>query len=213
MLAMRRPMKKLQAVAALFLATTGCATILTGTSQQITVNSNVNGARVMLNGSSIGVTPLTVRIAKRSNQVLTVEKRGYNPQTISMQTTTPTAFWGNILIGGLPGTTTDAASGALNEYSPNSYYASLSRVGGDDESKVERERFVLFVLNNYPRLTRELAAGRGPLVSACCELLGASDVVTCNRLTARLADEAKLHDDAMEFVTALTDSSPSESIQ
>jgi len=201
---------------ALALSATGCATIVTGTTQVVTVNSNVQGAQVMLDGNPIGVTPFSARLPKKSNQVLTVRKRGYQPQTIALQTSVPVAFWGNILFGGLPGSTTDAATGAINEYSPNSYYATLNRSGrrrapsvdddaddADDGASFVRERFALFALNNYPRLSRELAAGKGPLVAASCELLGAADDLSCSALVAVLSDRARRHEDPIAFVDSL----------
>ena len=143
-------------------------------------------------------------------------QRGYQPQTIALQTSLPVAFWGNIILGGFLGSTTDAATGALNEYSPSSYYAALNRTGrrrapnveddeddGDDGASLDREQFNLFALNNYPRLSRELAIGHGPLVSASCQLLRASDERSCDELVALLSDRARRHEDPVAFVQSI----------
>ena len=57
-------MNSARAVAALGIVVVlnGCATILGGTSQTVSVNSNVAGAQVTLNGAQLGVTPLTASI-------------------------------------------------------------------------------------------------------------------------------------------------------
>ena len=55
----------------------GCATITRGASQEVTINSNVPGALIELNGAEIGKTPFTGKIKKNKKEFLKVSKPGY----------------------------------------------------------------------------------------------------------------------------------------
>jgi hypothetical protein len=54
-----------------------CATITKGTSQEVTINSNVAGALIELNGVELGRTPFTGKIKKHKKEFLKVSKPGY----------------------------------------------------------------------------------------------------------------------------------------
>ena len=104
---------------------TGCASIVTGGKQPITVNSNVPGAAVAVNGQQVGVTPFVGEVKRDSTAHLTVSKPGYNPQSIVLTTTLEPWFWGNIILGGFFGSSTDAGTGAMNKYAPDTYVVTL----------------------------------------------------------------------------------------
>jgi hypothetical protein len=55
----------------------GCATIIKGTNQEVTINSNVPDALIELNGVEIGRTPFTGKIKKHKREFLKVSKPGY----------------------------------------------------------------------------------------------------------------------------------------
>lgn len=101
-----------------------CATVFTGTSQTVTINSNVEGAEVRIDGNVVGTTPYSGKIRKGNNaKSVLISKQGYQSQQIALNTAiNPVAilsivFWD---IG-----TTDFLSGAAWEYTPNSYYVNL----------------------------------------------------------------------------------------
>lgn len=96
-----------------------CATIVSGKYQTVTFNSEPQGAKVIVNGRTLGTTPLTLPLEKASNQTLSFEKEGYNTVTLPLTTTLNGWFWGNIVLGGLLGSTTDGLTGAVHEYSPS----------------------------------------------------------------------------------------------
>jgi len=54
-----------------------CASIYNGTSQEITVNSNVSGALVELNGVELGYTPFRGKIKRGKTSRIKVSKSGY----------------------------------------------------------------------------------------------------------------------------------------
>ena len=72
---------------ALFLAltTTGCATMFAGGSEQITIDSQPQGARVSTQyGQPLGVTPFQTRLDPRNTYVLRFEKEGYVPSSFAV---------------------------------------------------------------------------------------------------------------------------------
>ena len=71
-------------VLALGLTLGGCATILGGTSQLLTVNANVDGAEVYLNETLLGTTPLAATIKRGQTGVLRVTAEGYTPYQIAL---------------------------------------------------------------------------------------------------------------------------------
>lgn len=110
------------AVAAFFLLS-GSATIISGTNQTLSFQSEPPGATVYLDGQVIGTTPVSVSVRKNQKQSFMVEKQGY--QTVTRDITKsydPVAllsiFWDL--------STTDLISGAAFEYEPNSYFIKLT---------------------------------------------------------------------------------------
>ena len=51
-----------------------CATIITGSNQEVTFNSNPDEATVTVGGRVIGKTPITTSLKKRSGQPMVFEK-------------------------------------------------------------------------------------------------------------------------------------------
>jgi hypothetical protein len=147
---------------ALVAALAGCASIVAGTSQVVSINSNVGGATVAINGSQVGVTPFTGSIARGKDTTVTVSKAGYQPQTITLSTKIEPIFFGNIIFGGLIGSTTDLATGALFEYAPSSYYVNLSVGTAMNQKEFIRDTELKFyVMTNGAAIRAELAAGSG----------------------------------------------------
>ena len=64
-------------VIALILATSGCATVIDGSSQLVTFNSSPNGARVYANGMEVGTTPLTTSLKRSKTTMILAKKNGY----------------------------------------------------------------------------------------------------------------------------------------
>ena len=163
----------LVALAFLFLQY-GCATIFVGSEQIITVDSNVQGAEVLYNGKAIGVTPLSATVEKRVDSTLEVRKEGYLPQTINMSTNLTGAFWGNILIGGLLGSTTDQSTDSAYEYEPGSFHVTLEP---EQASRLELDSLMAeanlrrFILHNYTQIVREASTKQGEYLNTLSDLL------------------------------------------
>ncbi len=157
----------------------GCATIVSGTTQQVTFQSSPDDALIKVNGRILGKTPLTIRLDKASGQTLTIEKDGYKTFTTSMDTSIEPMFFGNIIIGGLLGSTTDGISGAINNYTQDQYIITLEPLTADNYTSTmhlsKREYARRFMFVNYKKLKTELSINSGEVIDASFELLDISD--------------------------------------
>lgn len=114
----------------LSLVVSSCSSIVNGTSQTVSINSNVKGADVIVNGKTIGQTPYNGPIKRAKTTTVTLTKSGYDTKTITLSTEVETVFWGNIIIGGVLGSTTDLASGAMYKYAPATLNIDLEKSEG-----------------------------------------------------------------------------------
>jgi len=97
----------------------GCATIVKGTTQAIPVSSEPTGARVSVDGSAYGTTPTTVTLSRKANHMVTIEKEGFQSESVAVTKSMSAAVAGNIIAGGLVGWGVDAVSGAQYNLNPS----------------------------------------------------------------------------------------------
>ncbi len=108
----------------------GCATIFSGDSQNITFNSVPEGANIKV-GPYEGVTPCAILIPKGQNYAIEAHYLGQKkvvPLTTKM---TGSTFW-NILFW--PGFIVDAITGNIKKYDPNHYNFNFT------QEKVKRQK-------------------------------------------------------------------------
>ena len=117
----------LTASALILLAVSACSTIVNGKVQTVTINSNVSGAEISVNGKPVGQTPFTGLLERSNKTSITVSKDGYIAKTITLDTNIEPIFWGNIIIGGVIGSTTDAATGSMYKYAPGTLEVDLEK--------------------------------------------------------------------------------------
>lgn len=124
------------AVAAAAFALGGCASIQSGTTQQVKVASNPDGATVYVavkkdgvvsNKVAVGVTPLTATLS-RKHGALFVEKEGYVPAEVPLTTKMNPWMWGNVVLTSPLSTSIDTSTGASREYDPGEYMVDLQPV-------------------------------------------------------------------------------------
>src|SRR5262249_25178223 len=100
----------------------GCATIVEGGGQSVTVATDPAGALCNVDraGTHIGTvanTPGSLRVDKSKNDLsVSCSKGGYQSASVNQSPKFVGTTFGNILIGGLVGVVVDAASGANFEY-------------------------------------------------------------------------------------------------
>lgn len=106
----------------------GCATIVKGTHQEVPVASEPLGASVSVNGVREGSTPTTLRLARKQSHVITLEKDGYEAESVTLKPSIGGAVAGNIIAGGLIGWGVDASTGAQYNLFPDSVNLRLRKV-------------------------------------------------------------------------------------
>lgn len=133
--------KKILSLAMISLVTmifSGCATVLNDKTQPVSFNSIPEGAKVIVNGRLIGKTPMSFNVERNNDAILRIEKKGYETVQQPLNTEISAAFFGNILIGGVLGSTTDATNKKMYEFSPNHYTIELKKLE-DDEKEDKKE--------------------------------------------------------------------------
>jgi len=96
----------------------GCATIFSGTTEKISVNSNPSNIKFKLDQAEY-MTPSVITV-KRENEDKLIQVE--NPQckkTIVLNKKINPVFFVNILSGGVFGSTTDYLTGAMWKYNDN----------------------------------------------------------------------------------------------
>lgn len=192
----------------------GCASIMHGTSQEMTFQSSPEEATVTVVGRVIGKTPVTSRLDKKSGQSVVFSKDGYKPVTMELATTMDSWFWGNIVLGGFIGSTTDGLSGAVHEYSPSQYFVTLTPDGVSNIEnltlKSQRDKAKEFIVGHYTNLMDNISKGSGEDFSALMGLLNIGKDQEAEALR-KIRSLSEVYTDAPAFanqVTALYLTSP-----
>ncbi len=107
------------------LAGAACATIMQGTSQELSIGSSPTGARVIVDGSQAGKTPFVAKLKRKEKHVVRLELDGYKPFEMALSRSTSGWVWGNLIFGGLPGLAIDAITGGLYKLKPEQVQATL----------------------------------------------------------------------------------------
>jgi hypothetical protein len=166
------------AVVLVLLKLSGCATIVSGKTQEVVFDSSPSGARIEVNGATRGMTPSKVVLTKKENNPIVIKKEGFKPVTVVPSKGTSGWFWGNIVFGGLFGSTTDGVTGGMYKFAPDSYFVTLEPENGParmsdnlfllpgDEAEVKQ-----FVLASYSSLSENIATGQGQYLDTLYQLV------------------------------------------
>lgn len=169
----------------------GCATITDGSTQAVSFQSTPDDVVVTLltrvrgddpdhivwhdEFRALGKTPFTTQLDRGVGKSVTLSKPGYRSLTIPLTTGTNPNFWGNILFGGLLGSTTDSVSGASTQYEPSQYFVTLipeSATSVDAATQFgPREKAKAFIVRRYSNLLADLSRGTGDDLTAVLRLL------------------------------------------
>lgn len=183
----------------------GCATIASGTNQNVSFESEPEGATVRVNGEVVGKTPVSSRLDKKNDQSVSFEMAGYRTVTKNLATKTDPWFFGNIIIGGLFGSTTDFASGAAYEYSPDQYFVTLppENNGGMLNSRQSLERFIVVTYDELRRAAAKPQPASDRTFANLIEALNISpsDTARINGVARTLLD----HQNPVAGANAITD--------
>ncbi|MFZ6044771.1 PEGA domain-containing protein [Pseudomonas sp. CR3202] len=187
------------------LVVSACATIVDGKTQSVTFNSEPQGAEVSVAGRVMGTTPVTAQVDRDKNLAVTFSKDGYKQYTTQMGTTTNSYFWGNIVLGGLIGSTVDASTGAMYEYSPNQYFVTLKPDAPLAVTTSKPRKIKEIVVGAGAELRHELATGGGENTNAILAVVGvgSTDAPAAVKALAKMAASTKNDLDFAESIIAM----------
>jgi hypothetical protein len=113
------------ALAGLLLLQTGCATLVSGSSQRIHVDSTPPGAEVLVDGAFVGRTPMASEVRRKDEHDVMLRMDGFLDRTVHTGRRLNLWYMGNILLGGLIGILVDDASGASFAVEPERIHVRL----------------------------------------------------------------------------------------
>jgi hypothetical protein len=98
-----------------------CATIMTGHTDYIALQSKPTGATYKTNGGLTGVTPGGITVNEKEDVIVSFSKEGYQDTSIQIPSETSNWVWGNILIGGVIGLIVDFASDGMETHADSAF--------------------------------------------------------------------------------------------
>jgi hypothetical protein len=98
---------------------TGCGTIVHGSKQQVSLDSNPQGATVKLTDGTHLTTPQTAELRRAQDHIVTIEKEGYEPERLTINRD---FNWGATIFGNIlwitPGVIVDVLAGGAWTLNP-----------------------------------------------------------------------------------------------
>lgn len=111
----------------------GCASITRGTSEAYAIESDPVGATAKLSTGLMCQTPCSVKVKRRGDFTVVLEKEGYEPVTATVTSSVDGAgaagMAGNVLLGGIIGAGVDAGTGAMHSHKPNPLVVKMLKIG------------------------------------------------------------------------------------
>lgn len=137
----------------------GCATIIHGTKQDVSISSDPPRANLKVVGAGglemfNGVTPAVVTLSRKSEYDVFISMDGYKEQRVHISKEFDAWYLGNLLCGGIIGLIIDAANGAMNKLSPEVINVTMATAYNEDGT---REFFAVFQTLDAEGQVRSLA--------------------------------------------------------
>ncbi len=105
----------------------GCATIFSGSYDEVDLSSEPKDATVLVNGKEEGTTPLTLRLKKSKEYTIEFVKDGFKTKSLRMTYGLGAGWLILDILSGLVGIIVDAATGNWNSFDYDSYRAVLKK--------------------------------------------------------------------------------------
>lgn len=111
----------------LTMLSTGCATIVSGSKQNVKFTSDPTAATIYIDEVEVGKTPFEIKLKRKTEHHVMIKLDGY--QTYQMNLTKKFNAWfiGNIALGGLIGIIVDPITGAMYKLTPKEINAEMSK--------------------------------------------------------------------------------------
>lgn len=95
-----------------------CATIISGSRQNVEINSEPSSAKVFINEIEIGNTPVQQNLKRNQEYSLVLKLDGYETYETKLERKFNAWYIGNIAFGGLIGIIIDPITGAMHKLKP-----------------------------------------------------------------------------------------------
>ncbi|QNK77959.1 PEGA domain-containing protein [Winogradskyella sp. PAMC22761] len=95
-----------------------CATIISGSRQNVEITSEPSSAKVYINEIEIGQTPVQKNLRRNQEYQLTLKLDGYKTYETKLEKKFNAWYIGNVLIGGIIGLVIDPITGAMHKLKP-----------------------------------------------------------------------------------------------
>ncbi|AKH95798.1 PEGA domain-containing protein [Elizabethkingia anophelis] len=115
------------AFSALFLTTTSCATIISGSKQAVNFTSTPSEATVYIDEVEVGKTPFETKLERKREYSVMIKLDGYQPYETKLTKKFNAWYLGNILFGGIIGLVIDPITGAIYNLTPKQINAQLAQ--------------------------------------------------------------------------------------
>jgi len=108
----------------------GCATIVSGRTQRVSVSTFPSDAKVIVNGAE-QQSPCVIMLDRAfpSYQII-IQKEGYKTYTYNLTRGINGWLFGNILLGGIIGVVIDCATSSAYAFSPDNITINLTELDG-----------------------------------------------------------------------------------
>jgi len=103
-----------------------CATIISGSKQNVKFSSNPSSATIFIDEVEVGKTPFELKLARNSEHDVQIKLEGYQTYQTTLTKKFNAWYFGNILIGGIIGLIVDPITGAIYNLSPNEINAQMN---------------------------------------------------------------------------------------
>lgn len=103
----------------------GCASVMQGSTQQISVTSKPSAATVVVNGFQRLKTPTVLELSRKESHQLEISLEGYHTEQIDITQVSSSMPAGNLLVGGLVGLAVDYSTGAAFRLVPEVVHVDL----------------------------------------------------------------------------------------
>ena len=113
------------AVFGTLILTSGCATIIHGGKQEVSISSNPSSAIVTIDNQEAGKTPLTTSLSRKDHHTVKVSLDGFMPYETKFTRKVDGWIAGNIIFGGIIGLAVDAITGGMYKLTPDQIQAEM----------------------------------------------------------------------------------------
>jgi hypothetical protein len=159
----------------------GCATIFTGTTDDLAFDANVPDVLLSIDGEVQGQLPLSIKMSRNfvggRRFVAKFEKPGYATQQFELKREFNTVaildISSTLISGGV-----DVLTGSLMKFSPREYHVLMVEAeAAPSKAELQRTRDLYrFALTNYRDLQKDVARGGGDHLAAFAWLICAGEV-------------------------------------